>query len=1087
MSWKIIESYYEHYDLTSVHIQSYNHFILNQLCSSIQQQSMLVSCNSNRTVQIEFFNVYCDNPMSSNRTPLYPTDARKRDLTYDTSVFSDIRVMIIDSNNIIFQSTVLSRVELFRVPVMVGSCLCNTQTTNDLKNEDQYNNGGYFIVKGHERVIVAQERINYNQVYIYKQKQKYKYIAEIRSIKEGADYSVLFQMKLLPLDMIVCSIPYISKDIPLYVLFTVMQIDPKFVFSYVKHDKHLYLIIKQHYDLYGDMTYDACIQFLGQFISNKVGEKREQYIRQIITYEVLPHFSIITDVRIKAVFIIQMVQKLIATDRGERKEDDRDHICNKRIETTGELLHNLVHGLFKKFVKQISQYIEKREAFNRIEDLNLIQLFNRHCISQRILYCFSTGNWGIPNSTYIRQGVSQVLNRQSYIGMVSHLQRIVVPIGKESRNTQVRQIHSSNYGFIDPVETPEGQTVGIIKNFSIMTRVSTDIPTVYIIDLIKRLFPDYPLTFKLFNSYCCVYINGLWIGSLKQTQVDSFIQKFRDARTMRIIPSSVSIGWNSIDSEICIYSDAGRALRPVIRTDKLKELNELVETKSIKELWPLLIDADIICYIDGNEAESSFIQMNISDEKCDHDLPFEYTEIHPCLMLGVCSNMTPFPEHSQAPRNVYVAAMMKQAIGMYSYAYQQRCDTIAHVLNYPQRKLVSTKMSEICHMEEMPSGQEAIVAVMCYTGFNQEDSILMNKSAIERGLFGSTSYRTTSTNETKKSTHDSEIIEIPPTELRMTGYNYDLLGEDGIVRKGAIVKKNDVLVGRVHYSKNSPIADCSLVCKSNEEGYVDQVIQSVNAQGYKLVKVRICALCIPEIGDKFCQISAQKGTIGMIYNQEDMPFTSEGLVPDIIINPHAFPSRMTINMLMEMLAGKVSCFSGKIADSSAFDHDGEKLVEEMGSELVKNGYNCHGTETMYNGFTGEMFRTKIFIGPAYYQRLKHLVASKIHGRNYGSVQLLSRQPCAGRSREGGLRYGEMERDCAIVHGISSFLRERLFNLSDPYSLEICSKCDSVGIAKNTCLNCSNDKTTEVHIPYACKLLFQELQAMAIKIQIHPTQ
>jgi DNA-directed RNA polymerase II subunit RPB2 len=1033
-------------------------------------EQMKIRANvKNTKIRIDLKNTYLPDPTMT------PEEARNTDVSYDTTVYADVHVQLVAPDFSILAQTILYKVELFKLPVMVGCCLSSKQTSQ------QYNDAGYFIVKGTERAIVSQERINYNHVYIYKQRMKYKFIAEIRSVKDSADYSVLFQAKLQIDDTIVFSIPYIQHDIPMHVLFTVLRIPLDFILLYTQHNPFLHKFISKQLDSSEELSFEECIEYISQFASNKLGDRKVAYVKHVLEHEILPHFNSFVDIRVKAVFIIQMLNKLVSTAYNHRTEDDRDHICNKRIETAGELIANLTYALLKKSFKTIEQAIEKKEVITRIEDLGLPTLFHRHGrngITQRIYYCFSTGNWGIQQSNYIRQGVSQVLSRLSYVGTLSHLQRIAVPIGKESRNTQVRQIHCSNYGFIDPVETPEGQTVGIIKNFSILTRISLGHSTTYILDLIHLLFPKLSRTYKIFLDYVCIYLNGLWIGSIKKAKVAWFISQFRIHRMNRIIPFCVSIGWNESDSEITIYSDSGRALRPVIVASKLGHIH-LQEDLT----WDEYLQQGFIVYIDGNEAESSVIAMRFEDNSEQHD----YVEIHPSLMLGICSNLIPFPEHSQAPRNVYVSAMMKQAIGMYHLDYQKRFDTFANVLNYPQRKLVSTRFGEICHMEDMPSGQEAIVAVMCYSGFNQEDSILMNKSSIERGLFGSTAYRTVSTCESKRGgNHEIEVIQLPSSAIQNISYNYSLLDSSGIVRKGTIVKKHDVLVGKVILNRNQEVADCSLICKSGvEEGYVDEILVTTNGQGYQLVKIRICSLCTPEIGDKFCQISAQKGTIGMVYSQEDMPFTGEGITPDIIINPHAFPSRMTINMLLEIISGKVVCFTGNIQDASAFEHDGEQLVSEMGTQLLNNGYEARGTEIMYNGFTGEPLSANIFIGPAYYQRLKHLVANKIHGRNYGNVQLLSRQPCAGRSREGGLRYGEMERDCAIVHGISSFLKERLFDLSDPYALDVCARCNSVATAKNKCKSCSSDQTTLVAIPYACKLMFQELEAMAIKIHITP--
>lgn len=1098
MSWKIIESYYKKHTLTELQIESYNRLITEYIPAIIKEQYTIIPLNMMQSLYINFHNVYMDKPYildaNRNQIKLYPAEARDRDLSYETGVNCNIEIAIIDKKtNIVIQSQMIHAVELFKLPVMILSSLCNLNTTYSYKNEELYNAGGYFIIKGKERVIVAQERINYNQVYIFKQKSKYNYIAEIRSIKEGADYSVLFQVKYQSEgnEQIVFVIPYIMNDIPLAVLFIALNINYEYIKSYVDnnefHPKMKYLLEKC-FRSYCHLSSEECIKLISEYTANKVEEnKKVSYTEHILQNELLPHLGVCIDNKIRVLFIMKMIHKILDTESGKRIEDDRDHICNKRIEMVGDLMGNLINSLFKKFTKSIQQVIDKKDDIYRLEDINLTNIIHRSNITQRLYYCFSTGNWGLPKSNYIRQGVSQVLSRLSYIGAMSHLRRVVVPIGKKSRNTQVRQIHSTNFGFICPCESPEGQSVGIVKNFALMTKISGNIHTVELMSTMENLFQEFKIDYSFSTDSFSIYINGRWIGNIQSSLLVLFVQQFKFYRDMEIIPFSVSIGIDSIDREIIISSDGGRILRPVIQSFKVQELEKCIHTKSIDSLWDTLIEQNIIVYIDGNEAESSIIEMDwkklLRNEEEKTEETIHYCEIHPSLMLGLCANTTPFPEHSQAPRNVYVAAMMKQAIGMYALSHNLRYDTIANVLNYPQRKLVTTKYAEFCHCEDMPSGIEAIVAIMCYTGFNQEDSVILNQSAIDRGLFHSISYKTTSTNENKKGTHDCEIIQLPLRKLQNSNFNYSKLNEEGIIPLNTRVQKNDVLVGKVYYNNDEPISDCSLICKSSEEGIVDKILITTNASGYKLIKIKIRQIKIPEIGDKFCQVSAQKGTCGMTYRQEDMPFTADGIVPDLIINPHALPSRMTINMLLEMLCSKVSCFSGNIQDASAFEHDGEVLAEEMGEELKKLGYDRVGTEILYNGFTGEPFKAKIFIGPAYYQRLKHLVSNKMHARSYGNVQLLSQQPCAGRSREGGLRFGEMEKDCMIVHGVSSFLKERLFDLSDPYTVYICSECGVNVNSTTSCMVCNNDSIIRIHIPYACKLLFQQLEAMTIKIRI----
>jgi DNA-directed RNA polymerase II subunit RPB2 len=594
------------------------------------------------------------------------------------------------------------------------------RNTTELKNEDVYNNGGYFIIKGKERVIVAQERINYNQIYIYKQKNKYRYVAEIRSIKESADYSVLLQSKILNDGKIVFTIPYITQDIPIPILFIALGSNMDFLLDHCADDTLLYQTIQSSFQQYLYMSQENCIEFISSFTVNKIDETRKiAYTKNILKNEILPHFSTCIDIQPRIIFLLKMISKLIHTDNGSRIEDDRDHICNKRIEMVGDLLANLINSLFKRSIKSMQQYIEKREDMNRIEDLNIINVINRCNITQRLYYCFTTGNWGLPKSNYIRQGVSQILSRLSYLGTVSHLRRVIVPIGKESRNTQVRQIHATNYGFVDPIETPEGQQVGIIRNFSILTKVSNKISTTYVIDIIDRLFVVFKRTFRISNNFYCIFINGIWIGSITKRDTQIFIDHFKRYRSFNIIPDSVSIGIDHLDREININTDSGRLLRPVFNIDKIDQIPSFVKKHTLKDLWNVLLEENIILYIDGNEAESSVIAMR-PENILSNTIKYDYCEIHPCLMLGICSATTPFPEHSQNPRNVYVAAMMKQAIGMYAYSHNERFDTIAHVLHYPQKKLVTTKIAEYTHCEDMPSGSEVILAVMCYTGLNVE-------------------------------------------------------------------------------------------------------------------------------------------------------------------------------------------------------------------------------------------------------------------------------------------------------------------------------------------------------------------------------
>jgi DNA-directed RNA polymerase II subunit RPB2 len=1067
----LLESYFSKYTLGKLQIDSFNYFISILLPEIITANKMKIKIKKDKILLVDFQNVYIEPPYiyDDNRAKVtvYPKEAKLRDLNYETSVNCDILVDILEEEtNVILHSQVYHKQELFKLPVMLRSSVCSLNmelTPSECENDV----GGYFIIKGKERVLISQERINYNQIYVYKQKNKYLYMAEIRSIKEDGDYSLLIQAKLSDTDGIYFALPYFSSDIPLGVILLAMNQPLDELEGEIDHP-----LFRQSLYPYKQKTYDYAISYMSNYIQykNEDDEKNPDFI-----YNILTNIGILIPHQEQTncstwTYLLLMCKKLLDTYDQKRPEDDRDHICNKRVEMPGDLLANLIKALFRKALKSTRLYMEKRD------DYNIISVLNRFNITKRIYHCFGTGNWGVVKSNYIRQGVSQVLNRLSYTGTISHLRRLVVPIGKESRNTQVRQIHSSSFGFICCVETPEGAGSGIIKNFSILTIISEYTPYEILLELLDNLFQFKPCTLN--PNYYKVLFNGVWHRNLPTEELDNFVDEFKKLRSINVIDKSNSISVDDIDQEILIQTDTGRIMRPVIDTTKLNQLQYYRKLYvNDNRLWDVLEENNIIIYIDGAEAEHSYISMDINNP----DLQSDYCEIHPCVMFGITAGLTPFPDHSQAPRNIYHAAMSKQGIGMFALNYNNRFDTFAHLLHYPQKRIVNTHLARITHHEEMASGINCVVAIMTYTGFNQEDSVIINKSAIDRGLFHTTSYKTISCNEMKKGTHSLVQIQVPPQELQQKCYDYSLLDEDGIVAIGSRINDRSVLVGKVYMENDKYIRDCSLICKASEAGVVDKVVVTYNASGYKHVKIKVRILKIPEIGDKFASYEAQKGTCGQVYPQEDMPFDRNGISPDIILNPHAIPSRMTINMLLELLTGKACCFTGQLKDATAFEYDGEDIVESMGDVLKEHGFNSKGWETLNNGFTGEPFQAKIYMGVGYYQRLKHLVSEKCHARNRGDVQLLSRQPCAGRSRAGGLRFGEMERDCMIAHGVSSFLKERFFDLSDAYQMYVCPLCGHMDKKCNPC----EQEGVKVNIPYACKLLFQELQGMGVKINIFP--
>ena len=514
-----------------------------------------------------------------------------------------------------------------------------------------------------------------------------------------------------------------------------------------------------------------------------------------------------------------------------------------------------------------------------------------------------------------------------------------------------------------------------------------------------------------------------------------------------------------------------------------------IYSKAMKT-WDELVEMDAIRYIDSNESENSLIAMFQSD--LEREYVYNFCEIHPSMMLGVCASIIPFPDHSQSPRNCYQSSMAKQALGIPLLTHNMRADTILFMMDYLQRPLVSTMASTCMGFNDMPSVINGIVAILTKEGFNQEDSVILNKSAIERGLFQVTSYFTISDEETRRSSSKYQSIEMPPTDIRNSKNNYSFLDPIfGIIREGCHVKKDDVIIGKILTTitkdGGSEKKDISLTIKPGEEGIIHKVTVLTTLKGYKMVKIMIRTLKISEQGDKFASRTAQKGTCGMVYSQENMPFSSCGMVPDIIINPHCIPSRMTVNQLLECVLGKSCCIEGTFGDATPFSEASVNIADKLCERLRKNGFEKHGLEVLYDPYTGRKLNCNVFMGPVSYQKLKHMVSDKIHSRAKGTVTTLTHQPLEGRSRDGGLRFGEMERDAMIVHGSSRFLKERLFDMSDPYTVIVCSICGMISSSQTECKGCKEDKLYVINIPYAAKLLFQELNSMGIKTELIPNQ
>lgn len=1462
-------------------VDEYSHMVLQSRAQHSGSED-----DATRRYEIEFGQVYLSKPVfiekDGSSAVLIPQEARLRNLTYSAPLYVDVkkRTLIANPNHPLNEGVyhindmhmeqegeeeIYERLHLGKVPLMVRSTYCSLSSLSDAEviklGECQYDQGGYFIINGSEKVLIAQERMANNHTYVFAKAppSPYSYTAEIRSAPEkgGKNASPLYVKMLARTaekgtagQYIRCQIPYIRQDIPIGIVFRALGvISDKDIIDHICYDSKdtqmLEMLKPCIEEAFVIQDQNIALDFIGKR-GTTVGIKREsriRYAKEILKKEFLPHVGAADfNENKKAFYFGYMINRLLLCALERRELDDRDHYGKKRLDLAGPLLGGLFRMLFRKLTKDVGRYLQKCVDSGR--SFNIPMAIKHHIITNGLKYSIATGNWGDQEKfMQSRAGVSQVLNRYTFASTLSHLRRLNTPIGRDGKLAKPRQLHNTHWGMVCPAETPEGQACGLVKNLAMMAYISVGSPKAPLLEFLEEWAMENlsEITPSQISNSTKIFLNGSWVGIHRDPE--QLVEMLRQMRRSGDISGEVSVIRDIRERELRLYCDFGRVCRPlfIVEDQRLKlsksHIKKLLRNEITNYGWNDLLSDGVIEYIDTEEEETALICMTPEDlseariqeeqsggPSAKNSKRWTHCEIHPSMILGVCASIIPFPDHNQSPRNTYQSAMGKQAMGIYLTNFQVRMDTLANVLFYPQKPLVTTRSMEYLHFRELPAGQNAIVAIACYSGYNQEDSVLMNQSAIDRGLFRSIFYRTYVDQERKVGYMNLEQIEKPSGQetLKRRGNNYDKLDDDGFVAPGTRVTGDDILIGKTvpipqeseelgQRTSTHTKRDSSTSMRSTEEGIIDQVMVSTNEESLKFSKVRVRSVRVPQIGDKFCltpdhevltdvgwipieevgfkhnictlvdgriqydkplkyykyscesenmyhvtgqkldlcvtlnhkmyvkpedsahynlieahniigkevhykktgkniypdleldsvglknlnkmnmynfleliglwlrlkqkysfknlcnglsdlgfssrqrfdveqdklvnlleefeieylfqddllnvtdnrlnevlkeiecenqgfpqwfwklsqeqckkfifsllsleddfsvndichifaksefyinnlqkialhagiccDVSTvlnnwnlhasdgakpqmlyiasfaggicrpnrekivkytgdvfcievpshvfyvrrngkavwtgnssrhgQKGTVGMTFRQEDMPFTADGISPDIIINPHAIPSRMTIGHLIECLLGKVSAFTGDEGDATPFT---DVTVEAISETLAKCGYQQRGFEVLYNGQTGQKMKANIFVGPTYYQRLKHMVDDKIHARARGPVQILTRQPVEGRARDGGLRFGEMERDCMISHGAAMFLRERLFDVSDAFQVHVCDICGlmcNADLTKNVfeCRACRNrTQISQVQMPYASKLLFQELMSMNI--------
>jgi len=1009
-------------------IQSYNNFIHNKLQKIVNEIGEIKpEVPEIGDLVIKFGKVTVGQPSANNQMhapsvkeaegairKILPIEARLRDLSYTAPIYVELTPII----NKTEQEPV--NVQFGEIPVMIKSDICplSRMSKEDLiKNgEDPYDTGGYFIVNGTERALVLIEEIAPNKMIVQKQSVgNYTEMLRINSEHNGYVQRHLIERKN---DGSICISFANIRRLPIVVLIKMLgMLKDKEIVDELGDEMIVNEFYNNLYETEVETTGQA-IEYISSHLKIIQKEYQKQRVEQLIDKYLLPHLGQDSkDREEKAKYLLKAIRKIIQLAIQVIPEDDLDHYGNKRIKMSGDLLELLFRSILVGkwgLIARIKYNYQKMAKRGKLPPIQTIVESN--VVTNQLISAMATGAW-----VGGRTGVSQRLERKNFVHALSHLRLVLSPLTTTQEHFEARELHATHWGRFCPAETPEGPTIGLRKHLALFAEITKGLPEAERKKLLASLKFDK-------DGKVDVFFDGVPVGVVAEG--NKFIDGMRDKRRTGKISDEVNFVHYPELKEIRISTDSGRVRRPLVIVDNNKPRLTDDHLKKIGDgemKWSDMMKSGLIEYIDAEEEDSLTVALT-EDQINTHT----HLEFSPIALLGISASLVTFPEHNRGDRVNLGAKMLGQAIGVYANNFFLRTDTKSNILVYPQTPLTHTDTTPMSGLTHHPAGQNVIIAVLSYHGYNIHDAVVFNKDSIDRGMFRSLFYRIYGADQKRYWGGQEDVIGVPDKDVRgyRTEEDYIKLAEDGIISPETPVSGDDVLVGRMSplrflsanelMSGISNMRENSVCVRHSESGVVDRIFLTETTNGVKLAKVAVRDMRIPELGDKFASRHGQKSVVGLILPGEDMPFTSAGLTPDIILNPHSIPSRQTIGQLLEIIAGKVSALNANKVDGSAFTGEGEMDIRQLLGTL---GFRGDGKEVMYNGITGEKYDVEIYTGMIYYQKLDHMVANKIQSRSRGPVTLLTRQPTEGKTKEGGLRLGEMEKDCLIAHGAVLALKE----------------------------------------------------------------